>query len=77
MDNKEQYWCFTFGCGQENEGFYVKVKGSFGEARAKMVERYGNKWGFQYSEEEWNEYEKKNKEGTLGYPLEKLLNVIE
>ena len=72
-----QYWIFTFGYGQKHEGYYVKVKGTYGEARKKMVEEYGNKWGFQYSEVEWNKYEKQKKEGTLGYPLEKYLKTIE
>lgn len=52
-------WIFTFGCGQQNEGYYVKIFGTFSEARQKMFDRYGNKWGFQYSEDEWNEYVKK------------------
>lgn len=76
MDNKEQYWCFTFGYGQEHEGYYVKAQGTYGGARQKMIDMFGDKWAFQYSEEEWNKLEKRNKEGTLEYPLEKLLCVI-
>lgn len=51
----ERTWVFTFGCGHEHEGHYVKIKGTFEEARAKMFERYGNAWAFQYSEEAWEE----------------------
>lgn len=52
----EQYWIFTFGAGQEHGGKYVRIKGTYGEAREKMCNKYGNKWAFQYPEEEWNEY---------------------
>lgn len=52
----EQYWIFTFGVGQEHGGKYVRIKGTYGEARKKMCDKYGNKWAFQYPEEEWNEY---------------------
>ena len=50
---KEQYWIFTFGSGQQFAGHYVKIKGTFSSAREKMVERFGDKWGFQYLEKEW------------------------
>lgn len=46
-------WIFTFGCGQEHAGKYVRIYGTFFEARHKMFERYGDKWAFQYSEDEW------------------------
>ena len=52
----EQYWIFTFGVGQEHGGKYVRIKGTYGEAREKMCNKYGNKWAFQYPEEEWDEY---------------------
>lgn len=47
----EKTWVFTFGSGHEHEGHYVKIKGTFEEARAKMFERYGTAWAFQYSDE--------------------------
>ena len=56
MANKEEWYIFTFGCGQHYEGQYVKIRGDYGTARAKMVERYGLNWAFQYSEEQWNEW---------------------
>lgn len=52
----EQYWIFTFGVGQENGGKYVRIKGTYREAREKMCNKYGDKWAFQYPEEEWDEY---------------------
>lgn len=56
-DNRlpEPYWYFTFGCGQKHAGHYVKIRGTYGEARKKMFERFGDEWAFQYSEQEWNE----------------------
>lgn len=50
---QEESWIFTFGCGQKHEGHYVKISGSFYEARQKMFDRFGSEWCFQYSEEEW------------------------
>lgn len=51
---EEQIWIFTFGCGQKHGGHYVKIKGTFSSARAKMIEKFGDKWCWQYSEDEWN-----------------------
>jgi hypothetical protein len=56
--DKEQVWIFTFGYGQQHEGHYVKFFGTYGEARIKMLREYGTQWGFQYSEEEWENYVK-------------------
>lgn len=56
--NERQNWIFTFGCGQQNEGKFVKFFGTFGEAREQMCEKFGNDWAFQYSEEEWNRFVK-------------------
>lgn len=72
--NNEEFWIFTFGSGQQHAGYYVKIKGTFGEARQKMVERYGLKWGFQYSEEEWKEFEQ---DPNRWWPMETELEVIE
>ena len=52
-EQEEESWIFTFGCGQKHSGHYVKISGSFYEARQKMFDRFGDKWCFQYSEEEW------------------------
>lgn len=50
-------WIFTFGMGQEHDGLpmryrFVRITGTFDEARARMVERFGKKWAFQYATEE-------------------------
>ena len=59
---KETWYIFTFGCGQKNEGHYVRFYGTYGEAREQMVREYGNEWAFQYSEEEWNDWLKRKPE---------------
>lgn len=69
-----EYWIFTFGSGQQHAGYYVKIRGTFDEARAKMFEKYGEDWSFQYSEEEWNEWERSRPPYV---PIEKELEVIE
>lgn len=55
INTTDQTWVFTFGCGQENAGHYVKFTGTYSEAREKMCAKYGDKWAFQYSLEEWGE----------------------
>ena len=52
----KEYWIFTFGCGQEHAGFYVKIYGSYGEARQKMFAKYGSAWSFQHSASEWQNW---------------------
>jgi hypothetical protein len=47
---------FTFGSGQQHAGCYVVIPAPTpDEAREEMMNRFGNKWSFQYSEKEWNE----------------------
>ena len=60
--NNDNWWVCTFGCGRDiygdMAGKAVKIYAStYGEARQKMFDKYGSKWGFQYSAEEWTEYE--------------------
>ena len=50
------WWIFTFGTGQPHAGHYVRIYGTFDSAREKMFRKYGSAWGFQYSEEEWNNW---------------------
>lgn len=54
--DKEQWWVFTFGCGQKHEGKYVKIYGTHEDARNKMFDKYGSEWAFQYSMEQWNNW---------------------
>jgi hypothetical protein len=51
-EEKEQDWFFTFGCGQEWEGFYVILHGTWESAREKMVADFGTKWCMQYESAE-------------------------
>lgn len=68
---KTEKWIFTFGSGQLHEGHYVAIEGSFSEARTKMVDMFGDNWGFQYSEDEWEEMENDpNRWWPLETPLE-------
>lgn len=63
---------FTFGCGQENAGYYQEIYAkNSDEAREKMFEMYGDKWAFQYTEEDWE----RNKERAVQnhYPIERKL----
>jgi len=49
----EQWWYFTFGCGQNpGLGYYAKFYGTADSARDQMVKEYGPKWSFQYKSEE-------------------------
>lgn len=71
---RPKWWYFTFGCGQKHEGHYVKIRGTYSEARAKMCEKYGIAWAFQYSESEWEET--KNDPNRC-WKMEEELEVIE
>lgn len=67
----ERYWIFTFGGGQPHAGKYVKIRGTHNQARKKMFEKYGDRWGFQYSEKEWKEMEEDpNRHWTMETELE-------
>lgn len=49
-----EWYIFTFlNDGKKNSGKCVKIKGTYGEAREKMVDKYGTHFAFQYLEEEW------------------------
>ena len=69
MEDKREWWIFTFGTGQKHGGFYVRFYGTYGEARTKMVERYGVAWAFQYGAKEWKEWEARARE--MGYISER------
>ena len=72
--NKPRYWIFTFGFGQRHAGKYVKIFGTYGEARRVMFDRYGYEWFTQYAEETWNAFVNDPKRD---YELETELEVIE
>lgn len=49
---------FTFGNGHEHENKYVVIEtDDYEEAREEMFSRFGNKWAFQYTEDEWTDEE--------------------
>lgn len=56
---ERQNWIFTFGSGQPYEGHYVKIYGTFAEARDEMFKRYGRSWAMQYSEDECEDWLKR------------------
>ena len=48
-----QEWIFTFGHGHHpNHNYFVRVFGTFEEAREKMVRNFGRQWAMQYESEE-------------------------
>lgn len=54
MNEELKNYYFTFGFGQEHAGCFVKISAkSYLDAREEMVRRYGIKWSFQYTEDEW------------------------
>lgn len=69
---EKQWWTFTFGCGQEYDGMYVKIYGTFDSTRNTMFERYGSEWAFQYNEKEWKDWEDRRPD----YIVESLLEEI-
>jgi len=75
MEETEKYY-FTFGSGQKHEGYCQPIFGDYWSARQKMIETYGNKWAFQYSQEEWNDMKKEPGRMFL-YPLEKEMEAMD
>jgi hypothetical protein len=52
-------WIFTFGfghvhpeSGESLRNRFVRIRGTFSEARDEMVRRFGKKWAFQYKSEQ-------------------------
>ena len=62
------WWVFTFGMGHEHRGHYVRIYGTFSEARAEMTRRFGSEWAFQYSEDAWQETVRSMT--AMGWPVE-------
>lgn len=73
-EEKGEWWIITFGDGQEHEGKCVKIKGSYGEARKKMVDKYGIRFAFQYLEAEW---EKKWNDPDRLFQMEDIIDIID
>jgi hypothetical protein len=71
-EEKPEEWIFTFGCGQKHAGKCVRIKGTYGEARAKMFELFGEEWCFQYSAEEWD---KMKNDPNRTHPMEEEMQI--
>jgi hypothetical protein len=53
MTDDIKEWVFTFGCGHPIfRGCYIKVFGTYQDARSSVVETFGTNWAFQYKSEE-------------------------
>lgn len=62
---------FTFGVGQKLGGHCQPIQAeNYEKARQRMFDIYGNKWAFQYTEEQWI------KATTEGFANEKLLPLV-
>lgn len=51
-DEKPQEWIFTFGHCQPFFPGFVRIFGTFSEARDIMIGRHGIRWSMQYESEE-------------------------
>ena len=50
LEGGRKQWWFTFGFGHAHPNGYVVISGRDKEdARLNMVERFGQKWAFQYN----------------------------
>lgn len=68
--SEQQWWYFTFGCGQKHARHYVRIFGTYAEAREQMIKQYGLEWAFQYSEDEWLEWASRCKKEDMEWLLE-------
>ena len=59
---------FTFGSGQKHDGHFVRITGTDrNDCRRQMFERFGDEWGFCYTEEQWERWKR---EKPFWVPLE-------
>lgn len=49
---QQETWYFTFGSGQQHDGKYVVIPGTYDDARDEMFRHFGNAWSFQYASPE-------------------------
>lgn len=50
---KRFYFTFMMGDIQYRNCYHVEEAKTYGEARDKMVEKFGTGWAFQYNESQW------------------------
>jgi hypothetical protein len=55
MDKKDNqgFWFFTFGVSHPFHDFVIRIYGDTASTRDKMISFFGDKWAFQYSEEDF------------------------
>ena len=59
---RPEKWFFTFGAGQENDGYYVIINNcGFSQAREKMRAKYGMQWCGQYTQTQFIELDLANR----------------
>lgn len=46
-------WYFTFCLGDRFKHRFIRINGTYSEARDKMFEMFDDKWAFQYSEKDF------------------------
>lgn len=66
----EKNYIFTFGVGHKYGGHYVKIRGTYENAREEMFERFGKSWAFQYEEEFFFDWHAKHPEVPMETELE-------
>jgi len=52
---KQKTFYFTFGSAHMYPFGYIELKGTYSSTREEMFKHFGDKWAFQYSEDDWNE----------------------
>ena len=52
-------WFFTFGVGHVLHDRFIRLRGTYIDARCKMIDSFGTKWAFQYSAEEFKDQPEK------------------
>ena len=72
QQEKKENWYFTFGVGQGNRMFYVRILGTRGSSRERMHELFGAVWSFQYTEKEFGDSAERN-----NYTLHPISNTSE
>ena len=51
---------------------YVRIYGTLDSTRNTMFERYGSEWAFQYSEKEWQDWERRRPKYIVELLLEEI-----
>lgn len=50
---KRYYFTFMVSDTNYRNCYHVEEAETYGEARDKMIERFGTSWAFQYDESQW------------------------